>query len=83
MNSMIRLKDIERKDNIITADAYPEDSTIPTKFIYHVDTGNIEPFTLPEGYEYCKGNMAMARWHIKKILEQNEELPKERLIMWY
>lgn len=80
---MITLKNIERDGNTIMADAFPEDCKTAVRFVCHIDTWELEEYVLPKGYEYCDHHMAMAKWHLKRLLDSNEELPKERLVMWY
>ena len=80
---MIRLKNIEKKDNIITADAFVEDCNISVPFVCNTENWKLEECVLPVGYEDCGGPLVMAKHCLKRLLENNEELPKERLVMWY
>ncbi len=80
---MIRLKNIRYLDDVIEADAYPEDCESAVRFVLHIDTEELEPYKLPEEYSYCSNYMIKAKWHLLNMVKNNKEIPKERLIMWY
>ena len=79
---MIRLKQIEKKNNDITCLGYIEDCDEPV-FI-HIDaiTSEVEHSPFPKGYEY-ETHIAMARFALMEIVKKGDQLPKEKLVMWY
>lgn len=83
MHIMILLKNIKRKDNVITMDAFIEDCAEALPLIYDVQKQDFQPYVPPKGYEWCRGHVAHAKWNLQKILKNNEELPEMRHIMWY
>ena len=80
---MIKLKNIKRDNNIITCVAYPEDCEVGLKMTINIEDETEEYEPLPKGYEYCKGNMAMGKWHLLRLLEKGEDLPENATVMWY
>lgn len=77
---MLVLRKIEKRDNIIEADYYPENK--PAKGHIKIDLGTNEVISLeePEGY----GNSGLL--HAKRALIKMavlETLPEERFVMWY
>ena len=54
---MIKLKQIEKNDNVITCYAYFEDCTKPVKLSLCVDSGKFQNYKLPTGYEWCESHI--------------------------
>lgn len=79
---MIRLKNIERKNNLVECNIIPEDSKAEGRLVVDLVKKDIASYTLPEGYEDCYGHVRHA---VRAILQDAKEgsLPKERLVMWY
>lgn len=80
---MIKLKNIEKIENVITADAFIEDCPISVPFVCNTDNWELKEYVLPVGYEDCDVHMAMAKQCLKRLLCENGILPRERLVMWY
>ena len=79
---MVRLKNIERNNNIIECDIIPEDSVEYGHVTVNVISGDIESYRLPEGYENRINHVSFAK---RALLEMADDLefPKEKLVMWY
>ena len=78
---MIKLENINRKDNTITCEAFVEDCEEMIPLTFSISDGSMKSGTLPEGYEWCAIHLRMARKALKKIAEtpSNE---KRKTIMW-
>lgn len=48
---MIRLRNIKKHNNIYECDILPEDSNNPEHIAVNINTGKIEKYMLPLGYE--------------------------------
>lgn len=79
---MIKLTQIKKQGNFISCYAFVEDSKTPFELVYNVELDEVEPYELPKGYEYCKAHVRMAKYFFRKKIE-SENLPTEKLIMWY
>lgn len=79
---MIRLIQITKADNKISCLAYVEDCETPIKLVYDIDKDEMQPYQLPNGYEYCTTHIRMAATYFRDKIA-GEGYPKERLIMWY
>ena len=77
---MVNLKNIERKGDHITCDVYIEDCTVPMHVDLNIATQKFAPFTYPEGYDQSVFHMIHAK---RFLLDNADDLPQERLIMWY
>lgn len=77
---MLRLENIKRINNIVKCDFYPEDCKTAVSFSYDFDTEDVQ-CVLPKGYEYCGVHIAQAVHWLESM--KNEQLPKEKVIMWY
>lgn len=80
---MIDLRNIQRKNDIVTCDAYLENCKEALPLVFHMETKQFEEFAFPQGYEYCASHIAHARRNLIKLLESGEPLPSKKLIMWY
>ena len=78
---MIRLTQIEKKNNIITCQAYFEDSVEVGGLVYDTDKQDFAQVVFPPGFEWCRAHVAQARRFFNQLGGGNP--PKEKLIMWY
>ena len=77
---MVKLENIQRDNDRITCDAYPEDSKIPVRMEVSISTGEVRRSEFPKGYEYCTMHIRQAKWF---LLKNADHLPDSDLIMWY
>lgn len=78
---MIKLKNIEKSENIVKCDIFPEDSVSGGMLIYDIAADSIKDFELPEGYEWCKNHLSHAVKAIRNMVETNT-IQNEKTIMW-
>lgn len=50
--------------------------------IVDVESEEIKDYFLPTGYEWCKNHISYAR-QMLITLSQDEDIPKEKIVMWY
>lgn len=79
---MIRLKNIERKNDVIRCNIIPEDSSEAGTLTVSLEKEDIESYTLPNGYEDCTVHVRHACTALVDDVK-NGKLAKERLVMWY
>ena len=79
---MIKLKNIKSNNSIIECDIYPEDSKQLGHMSIDTNTKELIDYKLPDGYEWCKSHVHHARNKLVEFIE-TDEIPKEKLIMWY
>ncbi len=79
---MVKLKNIKKNDYFIESDIIPEDSQKSGHVTVDIKSGELKAYDLPEGYEWCTNHVNHAK---NKLLEISslDNLPKEKLIMWY
>lgn len=76
---MIRLLNIKRIGDIIECDYIPEDADVTTPIEYDIIKDNFVKFSIPKGYEYCKGD----EYKISRYFRENiDNLHKNATIMW-
>lgn len=78
---MLVLRQITKRDNIISANYYPENEKVSGRIEVDLTTGKISSLEKAKGYEYSSAPV-----HAKRALLQMAELetmPKEETIMWY
>ena len=81
MNSIIKLKNIKKNNNIIECDILPEDSKEFGHVSIEIDSKNLKEYKLPAGYEWCRKHVS----HVQNTLldfAKSDNIPKEKLIMW-
>ena len=78
---MIRLKNIEKNNNIIQCDIIPEDSNELGHLSIDIDTKKIIEQCLPDNYEWCKKHIQHAKDTLMQMV-MNEKIEKEKLVMW-
>lgn len=77
---MIRLLNIKRIGNIIKCDYIPESADVITPIEYDIKKDNFVKFSIPKGYEYCKGD----EYKISRYFRENiDNLHEKATIMWY
>lgn len=79
---MIKLENIQKHNDIISCNAFLEDSVTAVVLKYNTSKDEFETFSLPKGYEWCSSHITHARQYLK-TLNDKADVPKERLIMWY
>lgn len=79
---MIRLKNIERRNDVVKCNIIPEDSKESGTLTVDLKKEDITSYTLPEGYEDCTVHVRHACTAIVEDAKAGK-LPKERLVMWY
>ena len=80
---MIRLKNIEKNNNILECDIFPEDSKIYGHIKVNLVSKEIDDYTLPKEYEWCRNHVVHAQKALLELAVSKEPLPKNKLIMWY
>ena len=78
---MMRMKNIIVDNKTISCDIIPEDSKTAGRAIYDIEARDVVKFELPQGYEYCKHDIAHVRQYFQNA--NIKELPREKLLMWY
>ncbi len=73
---------IKRENNRILCNALVEDCPEIIPIEYSIEDDVFQQVRLPEGYEWCIGHIRYAERFIRELVN-NDELPKEKLIMWY
>lgn len=82
MSTMVRLKNIKKNNSVVECDIIPEDSTDSGHIVVNLDSGELEDFSLPTGYEWCTNHVNHAKNKLITLVKE-EYLPKEKLVMWY
>ena len=81
-NFMVKLKNLEKNNNIGRCDIIPEDSPISGHITLSLDSGELIEYSLPAGYEWCLSHVHHAARNLVKII--HSDIPhKEYLVMWY
>lgn len=79
---MVKLKNIKRNNSIVECDIIPEDSSDSGHIVVNLDSGKLEDFFLPAGYEWCMSHVDHAKNNLIALVKE-EHLSKEKLVMWY
>lgn len=79
---MLKLRNIKRNETVIECDIIPEDSNHAGHMIVDMDSGNIQEYSLPDGYEWCRNHVNHAQTELLK-LSREKDIPGEKLVMWY
>ncbi|MCR4744721.1 MAG: hypothetical protein K5894_05765 [Lachnospiraceae bacterium] len=79
---MIKLKEIEKKENQITCNAFVEDCNTAIPMKYNISKGVFSDCSLPVDYKWCKMHLIYAKRFVES-LALKDNIPRERLIMWY
>ena len=78
---MIRLKNIQKVDSIITCEAYFEGCKEPAVLRFSIEKQDFLPFQFPKGYEYCTSHVRFARRYFQDL--GDAEPDKSMTFMWY
>lgn len=78
---MIRLTEIQRKNNYIYCNAFLEDSTNAIQLRFSVASRNFDQYEFPDGYDWCKEHMNIAKHYLNSVCE-NDLIPENHTIMW-
>ena len=79
---MLRLKEVKKLDNEVTAEFYIEDSSECGHIVIDINIMDIKEYSMPSGRETDFIYLAHARYSIIKMIEENN-IVEERLVMWY
>ena len=79
---MVRLKNIMKSSSFIECDIIPEDSSQSGHIVVDFISEEIKESSLPDGYEWCRNHVTHAK---NKLIELStkENIPDEKLVMWY
>lgn len=77
---MVNIKNIEKNNDIVKCEIYPEDSKEAGTLSVELSTEKYQ-YELPAGYEWCENHAAHAAREIV-AMNRDGELPKEKRIMW-
>ena len=69
---MIKLKNIKKRGEIITCDAYVEDCPEAVSITVNISEESVQNSPLPKEYEWCKGHISQARWALIRMAETGE-----------
>lgn len=79
---MIKLKNIKKSKNSIECNIFPEDSRQSGHLCVDLILEEPRKYKLPAGYEWCRNHIAHATRELI-TLSKLEEIPDEKIIMWY
>ena len=80
---MVTAENITRVGEKIILDVLLEDSKTPIKMMFDINKSEFEPFSFPNGYEYCTEHIAKLKRFLNNVIKNNEKLPKTKTIAWY
>lgn len=81
---MLRLKNIEIDNNIISCEIFPEDSVQSGKLKVDINSQDIISYTLPAGFEWCKSHVHHAKKYLLSNLKEILHTPiHDKIVMWY
>ena len=79
---MIKLKNIEIENGVLTCQIFPEDSEFAGNIKIDAVSNEIISFNLPLGYEWCKNHLEHARTYLIELYKSKNAIPQEKIIMW-
>ncbi len=79
---MLRLKNIKLIDKILYAEYYPEDGEEFGEICINIETGEVVDYSLTSFDKVVRRHFSHAKQALQNMLKNNEELPKEKLVMW-
>lgn len=82
MNTMLRLKNIARNNDYISANYYPEDSEIAGFVSVDINSGEIFDSDTTSYDGYLNAYLSHAARALSEM-SKSDSLPSERLVMWY
>lgn len=81
---MILLKNIKINNDIVECDMFPENSKESGHMKLNLKNGEIENYSLPTGFEYCKNHVYKAGNYLIKHIKEIISTPiHEKMLMWY
>lgn len=80
---MIKLKNIEINNHVLSCNIIPEDSELSGNITVDAMSKNIIDFKLPKEYEWCKNHLQHAKEYLLDLYFSGENIPQEKTIMWY
>ena len=78
---MIKLKNLKRNDAVGECDVYPEDSQQAGHIVVDLNSGSVNEYSLPSGYEWCLNHVNHAAENLVRLLKR-DKVPNEYLVMW-
>ncbi len=78
---MIRLVGITKTESKVVCDAFVDGCKTAMRLVFDLDSMELEPYTLPKGYEYAEYHTVFARRAIREMIDAGE-FPESKLIMW-
>ena len=81
-STMLRLKNIKKNNNLITADFSCEGSENLGHISVDIEKQDVEEYSMPEDFADNLIYMAHARDSLLRMVKDNE-ICSERLVMWY
>lgn len=79
---MVKLKNIEIKNNIAKCEIIPEDSKNVGNIEVDLIAKIVTKYSLPNGYEWCKNHVYHAKDYLIEASKSND-IPTTKTIMWY
>lgn len=78
---MVKLINLKKNNTTVECDILPEDSAKYGHVVVNLNSGELESYSLPMGYEWCMNHVHHAKRNLLEIAKE-ETLPKEKLVMW-
>ena len=79
---MVKLKNIKKNNSLIECDILPEDSLQSGHIVVDVISAEVQEYSLPKGYEWCRNHVNHAKDKLVELSTENN-IPDEKLVMWY
>ena len=79
---MVKLKSIKKNNSLIECDIFPGDSLKSGHIVVDIVSAEVQEYSLPEGYEWCINHINHAKNKLIELSTENN-IPKEKLVMWY
>lgn len=79
---MVKIKNVEKIDNVINCDAFFEDCKKAVSIVFDIDNQKITAGDLPVGYEWCAGHVKYIKYRLQEMCE-SDNIKREATIMWY
>lgn len=83
MNSMIKLRNIKKNNQIIECDILPENSEEYGHLVVDLASSNkLVTYSLPTGYEWCVKHVYRALHKLVSLSKLND-IPTNAIVVWY
>lgn len=79
---MVRLKSLKKNSSTVECDIIPEDSKQRGHIVVNLVSGELEDYSLPEGYEWCRNHVHHAQTALYELAKE-KNMPDEKIVMWY